>query len=142
MTRGFTLLEITVAASLFALLLAVCLPSARRSVDRMAVVGAREGLVGMVVRARAEALARGGAVLVVDPGGGNVRVESEAGMADSLDLAAGFGVRVETGASGTVARLTFDGLGIGRVASRTIVVRRGSAEAGITVSSYGRIVRR
>jgi prepilin-type N-terminal cleavage/methylation domain-containing protein len=142
MTRGFTLLEMTVAVSLSALLLAVGIPAARRSLDRMAVVGAREALVGMVVRARSEALARGGAAVVVDPVGGSVRVESGAAVLGSLDLGTAFGVELDVGTPLRPVRLTFDGLGIGRVASRTIVVRRGSTEAGMVVSSYGRVTRR
>jgi prepilin-type N-terminal cleavage/methylation domain-containing protein len=142
MTRGFTLLEMTVAASLSALLLAVGIPAARRSLDRMAVVGAREALVGMVVRARSEALARGGAAVVVDPVGGSVRVESGEAVLGSLHLDAAFGVELDVGTPPRVVRLTFDGLGIGRVASRTILLRRGAAEAGVVVSSYGRVTRR
>ena len=128
--------------SLTALLLAAGIPAARRSLDRMAVVGARESLVGLVVRTRAEALQRGGATLLVDPSVGRVRVQSGTTIVDSLDLDAAFGVEVDIGTPARTAQLRFDGLGIGRVASRTIALRRGSAEAGIVVSSYGRVTRR
>lgn len=142
MRHGYTLLEMTVVTSLAALVLAAGIPAAHRSIDRMAVVGAREGLVGMIVRTRAEARARGEATLVVDARSGLARIQSAMGVVDSLDLDAAFGVRVETGATDRPAILEFDALGIGRVASRTISVRRGSARAEVVVSSYGRVSRR
>jgi len=37
--------------------------------------------------------------------------------------------------------LRFDALGVGRMTSRTFRVRRGSAEAGLTVATYGRVRR-
>ena len=142
MRHGFTLLEMVVVTSLAALVLAAGIPAARRSVDRMAVVGAREGLVGLIVRTRAEARARGGAALVVDSRAGIARIESAIGSVDSLDLGAAFGVELEAGPADRPARLDFDALGIGRVASRTIGIRRGSTRAEIVVSSYGRVSRR
>lgn len=142
MPRGFTLLELVVAVSLAAFVLGAALPAARRSVDRMAVVGAREALVGMVVRARSEAVGRGGAVVVLDASTATVRVESAAGVVDAVDLAAGFGVELDLGGGRTEAWLGFDGLGIGRIASRTVQLRRGDAATGVVVSSYGRVSRR
>lgn len=142
MTRGFTLLELVVAVALAALVLGAGLPAARRSVDRMAVVGAREALVGMVVRARSEAVARGGAVLVLDAAGATARVEAAGEVVDALDVASAFGVHLDPGGTASEVRLAFDGLGIGRIASRTVKLRRGRAEAGIVVSSYGRVSRR
>jgi len=142
MRNGFTLLEMVVVTSLLAMVLAAGVPAARRSIDRMAVVGAREGLVGMVIRTRSEARARGGAALVVDPLQGRARIESRIGVVDSLDLGRAFGVRVQTGVTDRSVRLEFDGLGIGRVASRTIAIRRGAGRAAIVVSSYGRVSRR
>lgn len=142
MARGFTLLELVVALALSAVVLGVGLPAARRSMERMAVVGAREAMVGMIVRARSEAVTRGGATVVLDASGGTVRVETSAGVVDAVDLASAFGVRLELGASRAEARLPFDGLGIGRITSRTVEVRRGGAVAGIVVSSYGRVTRR
>ena len=50
-----------------------------------------------------------------------------------------YGVRVRVeGSSAPSVVLRFDGIGIGRVASRTIALDRGRIRAGITVSSYGR----
>lgn len=142
MARGFTLLELVVAVSLAAFVLGAGLPAARRSVDRMAVVGAREAMVGMIVRARSEAVTWGGARVVLDASAGTVRVETSSGVVDALDLGAAFRVRLDLGGSRTEAHLTFDGLGIGRIASRSVQVTRGSAAAGIVVSSYGRVTRR
>lgn len=143
MTRGFTLLEMAVVVSLAALVLAVGLPAARRSVDRMAVVGAREALVGLVARTRSEAVGRGGARLVLDAPDGTARVETPGGaVVDALDLGSAFGVELEMGGAATEVSLAFDGLGIGRIASRTVGLRRGGETTGIVVSSYGRVTRR
>ena len=50
-------------------------------------------------------------------------------------------VRVDTGRRDTLV-LAFDALGLGRVASATIVFRRGAAERALVVSGYGRVRRR
>lgn len=142
MARGFTLLEMTVAVSIAALALATGIPAARRSLDRMAVVGAREALVGMLVRTRSEAVARGGATLVLDETRGTVRAEAGEVRLDSLSLSRDFGVRLDVGGSSAEARIRFDGLGIGRIASRTVWMRRGAAAAEVVISSYGRVDRR
>ena len=52
----------------------------------------------------------------------------------------------ELGVSMVVGRelpheVRFDGLGLGQVASTTVRFRRGDAEAGLTLSSYGRVRR-
>ena len=40
------------------------------------------------------------------------------------------------------AELTFDAMGVGRVASQTFRFSRGSAQAELVVSSFGRVTRR
>ena len=80
--------------------------------------------------------------MVLDGTTGVVRVETPDIALDSIDLTTAFGVTVDVGGSTPVARLAFDGLGIGRIASRTVVLERGAASAGVVVSSYGRVARR
>lgn len=141
MLRGFTLLELTVGLFLAGLTLAVSLPAARRALDRMAVVGAREAVVGLLTRARGEAVRRGGASLVIDTDG-LVFVEVGGQALDSVDLATRYEVTIGLSGSGERAQIPFDALGIGRFASRTVEFRRGSAVTSLIVSSYGRVTRR
>lgn len=141
MHRGFTLLELTVGLFLAGLTLSVSLPAARRSLDRMAVVGAREAVVGLLSRVRSEAVRRGGASLVIDTDG-FVSVEVGGKALDSVDLAAQYEVTIGLSGSGERAEIRFDALGIGRLASRTVEFRRGSAVTFLIVSSYGRVTRR
>ena len=58
---------------------------------------------------------------------------------DPVRLGDAFGVTLAADQhAGGVIILEFDGLGIGRVASRTFRIRRGATEARLTLSSYGR----
>ncbi len=63
-------------------------------------------------------------------------------MVAVLHLGSQFGVAIELGGRAAEAELHFDGLGLGRVASRTITLRRGREEVALVVSAYGRAVRR
>jgi hypothetical protein len=94
-----------------------------------------------VARARSAAVARGGAALVVDLAGARFWVEAAAGevVGVPVDLAEHYGVRVAVdGAPAERITLRFDGLGIGRITNRTFHLRRGRAEAHLTLSAYGR----
>ena len=140
--RGFTLLELVVVLFLLGLSLAELLPAAKRQLDRMAVLGAREEVAGLLHRARGEALARGTAEVVltsVPPGaeliaGGDTVTRAEFG--DS------YGVSLGLSSSRPEARLRFGPLGLGLVASQTLRFRRGDAEALLVISSLGRVARR
>jgi hypothetical protein len=71
-----------------------------------------------------------------------VRIEAGADTVAVLDLGASFGVTLDLGGSLSIARLRYDPLGIGRVASRTLVFRKGDARSLLVVSAYGRVSRR
>lgn len=144
---GFTLLEALVAIAIVGVLAAIAAPSARRATDLAAVRAARDATATLLSRARSEATARGGAHLSIDLASSRLVVRSGRPGAGgdaiaSFDLRERFGVRVESGgvSTGTVS-LTYDAYGIGRVASRSLRFRRGPADAGLTVSSYGRVLR-
>src|SRR5690606_18636107 len=83
-----------------------------------------------IARARATALTRGGAVLVVDVAAGRFWIETPGGerVGDPVDLWRDYGVRLAVDGGGE-ARLSlrFDGLGLGRMANRTLRVVRGGA---------------
>ena len=65
MRHGFTLLELTGVLTLLALAASLSFPASRSVRERLAVIGAREELVGLIKRARAEALRGGGSTLIV-----------------------------------------------------------------------------
>lgn len=142
---GTTLLELLVALTLLGVLLGLGVPALGHRLDRLAVRGARNALAAGVARARSAAIARGGARLVISPPRATFWVAAGTGaevdtVAGPFDLAERYGVALEAGGRRRVA-LRFDALGIGRIASATIGVVRDGAEAGITVSSYGRVRR-
>jgi type II secretory pathway pseudopilin PulG len=138
---GYTILELLAALVLMGLSLSVLLSAARRQVDRMAVLGAREEVAGIFHRARSEAISRGGALvfLVADP----ARAELSAGneVLALAHLRDEYGVTLTLSSGRPEAELTFDALGLGRVASQTLRFSRGRAEVRLVVSSLGRVAR-
>lgn len=143
MDRGLTVLELLFFLALLSLGVASFLPALRHQRDRLAVAGAREAVAGVIARGRAEARARGGATVVLRASPPGAWVEREDGGVAVLgsDLAS-FGVELGLGGEAPEARLRYDALGVGRVASRTLVFRRGRAEGALVVASYGRVSRR
>lgn len=141
---GFTLLELTVALTLIAILVGLGAPLWRNAVDRWAVRAVRDHAAVALHRTRLEARRWGGARLEFDTGEGLLRLRR--GATDSIvwEDAALADHRVELvlprNASGTT--LTFDALGLGVVASRTLLFQRGGAEARLVISSRGRGSRR
>jgi prepilin-type N-terminal cleavage/methylation domain-containing protein len=142
MRHGFTLLELIAALLIAAMTLSMILPAARRAVDRSAVVGARESIVGLVSRARAEARVGGGATLCLRARPAAAWIEVGAGRHEIVDLATEFGIDLRLSRNRDQVRLPFDALGIGRIASQTVTLTRGEATAGVVVSGYGRVIRR
>ena len=139
---GFTMVEMISVLALLGLGLATLLPAARRQLDRMSVLAVREEVVGLLHRARQEAISRGGSELVLNtqPPSAWLLVSS-----DTLFL-------VPLGEDGDVtlllsrnrveARLHFGPLGLGRVSSQTLRFGKGEEEASLVVSALGRVVRR
>jgi len=138
---GATLLELLVTLTLLGILYGLALPRARRGLDALRVRSARESAFGVAMRVRALAQARGGATLVIDvPAHTISAIDSQGIAAESVHLAA-FGVDILADGAADRVRLRYDGRGIGRMASRTIRFRKGSVEAGLTFSSFGRVRR-
>lgn len=141
---GTTLIEIVLALSLLALVAGIAVPPLRHGLDLLAVAAARESLAAAVARTRSVAAARGGAILVLHPASARYWIESQSGesVQPPVDLNTRYRVELSAGAeAGGRIELRFDGLGLGRLANRTVTVRRGRSEAGITLSSYGRVRR-
>lgn len=143
--RGHTLIELTFVLLLVGVATASAAPSARRLRDRTAVVGAREAVVGLLAEARLAAIETGSASvrIAADPwraeavGGG-----SGGATLRRVALATDFGVTLELSGARTDIELSYDALGLGRVASQTVVFRRGDSATELVVSGYGRVRRR
>ena len=142
MRSGTTLLELAVVLVLIALAGTAVLPAARRQADRSALIGAREAVAAFIARTRTEAMLVGAASLRVRTAEADLAVLTADSLVTVLHLGSQFGVAIELGGGAAEAELHFDGLGLGRVASRTITLRRGQDEVALVVSAYGRAVRR
>lgn len=139
--RGTTLIELLLVLALLTTLLGVALPGVGKWRDLHAARAARDELAAGLAWARLAAVSNGGSTLVVDEVTARFWMTTPAGpVGAAVDLGDRYAVRLELGAAERVA-LQYDALGIGRHASRTIRLRRGSAEAGLVVSSYGRVRR-
>jgi hypothetical protein len=130
-----TLLILTVGVSFVA-------PAARRLQDRMAVVAAREEVAGLVAQARAAAMARGSAAVVLETSPGSATLEAPGEPVRRIPLQEDLGVELTLSGGRPAAELRYNVLGLGQVASETVSFRRGRAEAALVVSGYGRVRRR
>jgi prepilin-type N-terminal cleavage/methylation domain-containing protein len=137
--HGHTLVELLVAIAIAAMLLTLSVPPARRWHDGIVVRAARDEIAAALADTRVAAVAAGGAALVLDPTGARFWVRPDgAPPGPPTDLESRYGVRMNAGTGQDEVVLRYDGLGIGRIASRTIRIERGRAAAGLTVSAYGR----
>lgn len=140
--RGFTLLELITVITLLGILLGKAFPAARNLQDRMAVVGAREVVVGLFHRARMEAVARGGSMVVLTTGPAATTLLAGGETVIREFIGADYGVELSLSGGRPSVTLAFDALGLGRVASQTVRITRGEAVTKVVVSSYGRVTRR
>lgn len=141
-SSGFTLLELITVIALLGLALGELLPAGSHLLDRMAVLGAREAAVGLIHRARMEAVARGGARLEVERFPPAMKIVAGTPSQTIEAVAFDEGVIMALSGDRESVELTFDAMGVGRVASQTLRFSRGSAQAELVVSSFGRVTRR
>jgi prepilin-type N-terminal cleavage/methylation domain-containing protein len=137
---GFSLIEVVFVLALLGVLAGIAVPAAAALRDVLAVRAARDALAARLAHTRALAVTHGGARLELDIETARVRVLAASGdtIGDPLHIGDVHGVVVTVpGRTGTIA-LRYDGLGIGRLANRTVVLRRGNAEARLVVTAYGR----
>jgi Tfp pilus assembly protein PilE len=138
---GTTIVELITALVVIGVLVLLASTSFSNARDVLAVRGARDAVIAASARARAFAVAHGGASLVIDAAAGKLRITTRDRVIDeSSDVTSAVGVGIELDASHSVSSvaLAYDALGIGRLASRTITLRRERAVAGVTFSAYGR----
>lgn len=137
---GLSLLELALVLCVLAIGAGIAGPSLKTALDTFAVIAARDALVASLERTRAHAIALGGARLRIDSGTARCWSEDQTGAPLGTPHWLGEnGVSVEVvGAGATPATLSFDAMGLGRLANRTIRLRRGNVTSGVVVSAYGR----
>lgn len=140
--RGYTLLEITAVLVLLALATSAALPRLADLMDAFAVRSARERVAGLLALTRARAPALAGARVVVVEAPPEIRVEARDTVLRRLGVDELGGVEVRVAGARAAITFSYDGLGVGRLASGTLSFRRGDRESRLVISSYGRIDRR
>ncbi len=141
MRRGFTLFELTGVLALLALAASLSFPVGRSVRERLSVTGAREELVGLITRARAEALRRGGSSLIVVRNPAEIRIEAKGELLHRVDIGATWRTELVLSGGRPTVELHFDASGLGRMAASSVTLTRGSAVARLIISAYGRIRR-
>ncbi len=141
MRHGFTLLELTGVLTLLALTASLSFPVSRSVRERLSVIGAREELVGLITRARGEALRRGGSSLIVVRNPAEVRIEARGELLHRVDVGATWRTELVLSGGRPTVELRFDASGLGRMAASSVTLTRGSAVARLIISAYGRIRR-
>ncbi|HEX6589358.1 MAG TPA: prepilin-type N-terminal cleavage/methylation domain-containing protein [Longimicrobiales bacterium] len=140
--RGYTLIELLVVLALLALAIGLAYPSARAASDAWAVRAARDGVAAVLAGARASALTRRGAEVLLVPDQGVVLLRAGTAPVSPRALLHLDEWRValtSPGFTGDTIVIRYDAIGIGRLANRTLRFERGRAVAGLTVSAYGRV---
>jgi prepilin-type N-terminal cleavage/methylation domain-containing protein len=140
--RGHTLIELLFVLFLIGVTAAAVTPAARTYRDRAAVSAAREAVVGLLTEARLGGVERGSGAVRIVPSRGQAESVVGDSAVRSIDLASDFGVDVRIGGSPDTVEIRYDALGLGRVASRTIVFVRGEEAGELVVSAFGRVRRR
>ncbi len=140
--RGHTLIELLFVLFLTGVTAAAVVPAAREYRDRAAVTAAREAVVGLLAEARLGAMERGrGAVRIVARPWRAAAIAGDSAVR-AVDLSAAYGVDLSLSGSPDTVEIRYDALGLGRVASRTLVFERGDQAASLVVSAFGRVSRR
>jgi len=136
-----TLLELLSVLALLGVFLSFAFPRFQHAADVFSVRAARDAVLGAAARARALAIARGEAQLLVDEPTATVAITTQGGAQrhSSFDLAQRYGVTVDiANSTRTSALVEYDVIGLGRFAALTVRLQRRSAVAGVTFSAYGR----
>jgi len=141
MRHGFTILELAGVLALLAVAGSLSFPVGWSVRERLSVVGAREELVGLITRARGEALRHGGSRLIVIRDPAEIRIEAGGEILHRVDIRATWGTELVLSGGRPSFELRFDALGLGRMAARSVTLTRGSAVARLIISAYGRIRR-
>lgn len=138
---GATLFELLVTLAVIGIVLAIALPQLRSGMAALAARSARESGFALFSRARVVALQQGGASIEVDARADRITVRNAAGREDFSQSFDEHDVDLVLEGADQLVTLRLDAHGIGRMMSRTVIFRRDQAEAGLTISSFGRVRR-
>jgi len=139
--RGHTLLELAAVLLLLALACGAVMPAGSRLRDKAAVIAVRESVAGLVAEARTAAVAHGGADVHVASGPWRAWYATGDSIRRTISIESELGVSVVLARGRSSTEVHYDALGLGRVASETLVFRRGNQESGLVLSAYGRVRR-
>ena len=141
MRHGFTLLELTGVLILLALAASVSFPVGQTVRERLAVIGAREEFIGLITRARGEALLRGGSSVIVVQSPAEIRIKAGGQVLHRVDIGGTWGTDLVLSGGRASVELRFDASGLGSMAARSVTLIRGSAVSRLIISAYGRVRR-
>ena len=141
MRAGFSLLELIGVLVLLAVAVSLASPPLHDLRDRLSTVGAREEVVGLLTRARGEALRRGGSLVVVSRDPPEVLLIADTLVQERIDLWARYRTELFISGGSSRVELYFDSSGLGRMTARSFTFRRGSAVSRLVISAYGRMRR-
>lgn len=113
---------------------------ARHQADLMTVRSAREEVIALVQRARAEARSSGEASVVIEEGVDPYMLRGSAAAPGGAALSSR-GVKIEVLGPRSSVTLKFGPMGVARFAAASLRLSKRNAEARLVVSSYGRIRR-
>ncbi len=137
---GHSLAELAAVLVTLGIALAIAAPALVRSLDGLGVRSARDAIVQEAARARLLARLHAGASLVVSADEAAVWIEAPAGdtLSGPVHIDDRYHARIDLGGDAR-AVISYDRLGIGRLANRSVRLVRGEADARLTVSAYGRV---
>jgi type II secretory pathway pseudopilin PulG len=141
MNRGHTLVELTAVLLLMALASSALLPLVRRTQDRSSVIAAREAVAGLVAEARVASVMYGGASVHFASEPWRAWYEAGGEIRRRVPLGEDLGVTLVLTRSRSASEIRFDALGLGQMASESLRFVRRGADAGLVLSSYGRVRR-
>lgn len=139
--RGYTLLELSAALVLVAIVWTALVRPLRGFGDRAAVLAARESLVGLLQETRTAAVIRGGASLHIASTDARAWITAADSTLRELGVGDGGRVRVVLGGGRTLTEIPYNALGLGVFANETVELRAGSARAALVISAHGRVRR-
>ena len=134
---GYSLLELALVLVMAGILLLLATPALHHARDVFATRAARDYLITQLALARVLAPAHAGSEVRLDTAAAILAVRAGTREHVRTSLHERYGVALGLAGPESVA-LRFDGIGLGRMSSRTITLTRGSARAGLSISAYGR----
>jgi Tfp pilus assembly protein FimT len=137
---GVTLPELVLCLLLLGLAVQALLTPFRHQADVLTVRAAREEVVALLQRARAEARSAGRSSVVIEEGADPYLVRAGGRPHDRVTLVSR-GVRIEVLGARSSVTLRYGTMGVARFGSASLKLVKRDAEADLVISSYGRVTR-